>query len=636
MKEFKSQYIVRYYGNYFFKNRIWIVMELADEGSVTDLIAEHGTLKEDQIKIICKSVLGGLAYMHDLKIVHRDIKPGNLLLTTRGECKLADFGISTVMSGGQTRMQTMIGTPYFLAPEVISGSQGYTAKVDVWALGITTIQMAEGKPPYFDINPMRALFLISQNEPPRLHKPSRWSKLLVDFLDNALCKDQFARPTSASMLRHPFVADAADRLDLNNGASGGSGVAAPADDDDDDDVVADIAEQERKEMEEWLAKQKALEENEKSRRKGSEPPQELDQWVAEQEAVAVRAKTESKERRRERKKESGARKEKKRTKKTKVKHDAADGSKPPELPPQSETVSPPRSPSPTPVASGSNNSNNGHDAAPSAVPDHVAPRPASLSSHSDSDRVQQAVSSASSGSGSSAGSAASGDNVCAQCSQPIAGNHLKALNRKYHIEHFVCSMCSMSLVGKPFTSAKQGTQISCVPCHEKVRAARKSRGASGLAESAAPTAVDSPLVERRQVGDSRIGAPTAANPAPTATTPAVAPTPTATPANNNRSTVTTSGGGSAAKAAAPPVATAPAATAPPPATAAAAPPATTASDEAAINCGGCGQADQLGSLPESRCGTVAPRLLRVQCVQAGAGARQLSRERGPYVLPTAL
>jgi serine/threonine protein kinase/uncharacterized CHY-type Zn-finger protein len=592
MKEFKSQYIVRYYGNYFFKNRIWIVMELADEGSVTDLIAEHGTLKEDQIKIICKSVLGGLAYMHDLKIVHRDIKPGNLLLTTRGECKLADFGISTVMSGGQTRMQTMIGTPYFLAPEVISGSQGYTAKVDVWALGITTIQMAEGKPPYFDINPMRALFLISQNEPPRLHKPSRWSKLLVDFLDNALLKDQFARPTSASMLRHPFVADAPDRLDLNNGASGGSGVA---DDDDDDDVVADIAEQERKEMEEWLAKQKALEENEKTRRKGSEPPQELDQWVAEQEAVAVRAKTESKERRRERKKESGAKKEKKRTKKTKVRHDAADG-KPPELPPTSETVSPPRSPSPTAAGSG-----NGH-AAPAAAAaaaaadapgpqDHLPPhaRPASLSSHSDSDRVQQPVS--------SSGSVLTGDNVCAQCSQPIVGNHLKALNRKYHIEHFVCSMCSMSLVGKPFTSAKQGTQISCVPCHEKVRAARKSRGASGLADSSTPAAsADSPVVERRQVGDNGRGQAAAATPA---ATPAPAPTPAAVA--NARPSVTSSGSG-APKATTPsvPAATAPAAAAPPPQATATAPTpapaaaAAPAGDEAAINCGGCGQAISSG------------------------------------------
>jgi serine/threonine protein kinase len=182
-------------------------MELCEAGCVQALIEKEKTLTEQAIAPIVKSILGGLAYMHERLFAHRDIKPGNVLLTSAGRIKLADFGIS---STGRSRMQTMIGTPCFLAPEIVAGDEekGYTAKVDVWAVGISIIYMAQGEPPFYRLNPMRALFMISQAESPTFAEPSKWSPALNQLLAALLQKDDVQRISCQQALQYDFCKNA--------------------------------------------------------------------------------------------------------------------------------------------------------------------------------------------------------------------------------------------------------------------------------------------------------------------------------------------------------------------------------------------------------------------------------------------
>jgi len=205
MKQCRSPYIISYYGSYFKDNELWIVMEFCGGGSVSDLMRIlDKTLTEDQIAVVVRDALKGLNYLHGIKKIHRDIKAGNILLNGKGESKLADFGVSGQLSDTMAKRQTVIGTPFWMAPEVIQ-EVGYDVRADIWSLGITVIEIAEGKPPYSNIHPMRAIFMIPSRPPPKFSDPDKWSKDLNDFLSKCLTKNADQRPTAEELLKHPFI-----------------------------------------------------------------------------------------------------------------------------------------------------------------------------------------------------------------------------------------------------------------------------------------------------------------------------------------------------------------------------------------------------------------------------------------------
>uniref|UniRef100_A0A8C5K0G5 non-specific serine/threonine protein kinase n=1 Tax=Jaculus jaculus TaxID=51337 RepID=A0A8C5K0G5_JACJA len=210
--------IATYYGAFIKKSppgnddQLWLVMEFCGAGSVTDLVknTKGNALKEDCIAYICREILRGLAHLHAHKVIHRDIKGQNVLLTENAEVKLVDFGVSAQLDRTVGRRNTFIGTPYWMAPEVIACDENpdatYDYRSDIWSLGITAIEMAEGAPPLCDMHPMRALFLIPRNPPPRL-KSKKWSKKFIDFIDTCLIKTYLSRPPTEQLLRFPFIRD---------------------------------------------------------------------------------------------------------------------------------------------------------------------------------------------------------------------------------------------------------------------------------------------------------------------------------------------------------------------------------------------------------------------------------------------
>ncbi|XP_063298744.1 TRAF2 and NCK-interacting protein kinase isoform X12 [Pelobates fuscus] len=210
--------IATYYGAFIKKNppgmddQLWLVMEFCGAGSVTDLIknTKGNTLKEEWIAYICREILRGLSHLHQHKVIHRDIKGQNVLLTENAEVKLVDFGVSAQLDRTVGRRNTFIGTPYWMAPEVIACDENpdatYDFKSDLWSLGITAIEMAEGAPPLCDMHPMRALFLIPRNPAPRL-KSKKWSKKFQSFIESCLVKNHGQRPSTEQLMKHPFIRD---------------------------------------------------------------------------------------------------------------------------------------------------------------------------------------------------------------------------------------------------------------------------------------------------------------------------------------------------------------------------------------------------------------------------------------------
>ncbi|XP_074056615.1 serine/threonine-protein kinase 3 isoform X2 [Macrotis lagotis] len=208
MQQCDSPYVVKYYGSYFKNTDLWIVMEYCGAGSVSDIIRlRNKTLTEDEIATILKSTLKGLEYLHFMRKIHRDIKAGNILLNTEGHAKLADFGVAGQLTDTMAKRNTVIGTPFWMAPEVIQ-EIGYNCVADIWSLGITSIEMAEGKPPYADIHPMRAIFMIPTNPPPTFRKPELWSDEFTDFVKKCLVKNPEQRATATQLLQHPFIKNA--------------------------------------------------------------------------------------------------------------------------------------------------------------------------------------------------------------------------------------------------------------------------------------------------------------------------------------------------------------------------------------------------------------------------------------------
>ncbi|XP_062359123.1 nik-related protein kinase [Cinclus cinclus] len=210
--------IATYYGAFVKKSpagqddQLWLVMEYCGAGSVTDLVkkTKGNCFKEDWIAYICREVLRGLAHLHAHHVIHRDIKGQNVLLTENAEVKLVDFGVSAQLDRTIGRRNTFIGTPYWMAPEVIACEENpdstYDYRSDLWSLGITAIEMAEGAPPLCDMHPMRALFLIPRNPPPKL-KSRKWSKKFLNFVESCLVKHYLHRPSTETLLKHSFIRD---------------------------------------------------------------------------------------------------------------------------------------------------------------------------------------------------------------------------------------------------------------------------------------------------------------------------------------------------------------------------------------------------------------------------------------------
>eukprot|EP00051_Salpingoeca_urceolata_P005131 m.70592 g.70592 ORF g.70592 m.70592 type:complete len:855 (-) comp14077_c0_seq3:55-2619(-) len=213
LTECKHECIVQLVGAYFWKDKLWVLLELCEGGALDDILLDLETgLQERQIQAVARQSLEALAHLHANRVIHRDMKAGNILIASDGRIRLTDFGVSALLKKEGQKRDTFIGTPYWMAPEVVIceniRDRPYDSKVDVWSLGITLIELAEMSPPYHDMHPMRVLFKIPKAMPPTLNEPHKWSAEFSDFLTKCLFKDARERWTCEQLLEHPFVANA--------------------------------------------------------------------------------------------------------------------------------------------------------------------------------------------------------------------------------------------------------------------------------------------------------------------------------------------------------------------------------------------------------------------------------------------
>ncbi|KAJ8360296.1 hypothetical protein SKAU_G00168210 [Synaphobranchus kaupii] len=248
MKDCKHSNIVAYFGSYLRRDKLWISMEYCGGGSLQDIYHVTGPLLESQIAYMSRETVQGLYYLHNKGKMHRDIKGANILLTDNGYVKLADFGVSAQITATLAKRKSFIGTPYWMAPEVaaVERKGGYNQLCDIWAVGITAIELAELQPPMFDLHPMRALFLMTKSsfQPPKLKDRVKWTNNFHNFIKMALTKNPKKRPTAEKLLQHPFISQPLSRtlaIELLDKASNPDHTLYPDFDDDDPEPESPVS-----------------------------------------------------------------------------------------------------------------------------------------------------------------------------------------------------------------------------------------------------------------------------------------------------------------------------------------------------------------------------------------------------------
>nr|XP_044990291.1 serine/threonine-protein kinase PAK 4 isoform X2 [Jaculus jaculus] len=206
MRDYRHENVVEMYNSYLVGDELWVVMEFLEGGALTDIVT-HTRMNEEQIAAVCLAVLQALSVLHAQGVIHRDIKSDSILLTHDGRVKLSDFGFCAQVSKEVPRRKSLVGTPYWMAPELISRLP-YGPEVDIWSLGVMVIEMVDGEPPYFNEPPLKAMKMIRDNLPPRLKNLHKASPSLKGFLDRLLVRDPTQRATAAELLKHPFLTKA--------------------------------------------------------------------------------------------------------------------------------------------------------------------------------------------------------------------------------------------------------------------------------------------------------------------------------------------------------------------------------------------------------------------------------------------
>ncbi|KAM6225453.1 serine/threonine-protein kinase PAK 4 [Rhynchocyon petersi] len=206
MRDYQHENVVEMYNSYLVGDELWVVMEFLEGGALTDIVT-HTRMNEEQIAAVCLAVLQALSVLHAQGVIHRDIKSDSILLSHDGRVKLSDFGFCAQVSKEVPRRKSLVGTPYWMAPELISRLP-YGPEVDIWSLGVMVIEMVDGEPPYFNEPPLKAMKMIRDNLPPRLKNLHKVSPSLKGFLDRLLVRDPAQRATAAELLKHPFLTKA--------------------------------------------------------------------------------------------------------------------------------------------------------------------------------------------------------------------------------------------------------------------------------------------------------------------------------------------------------------------------------------------------------------------------------------------